>query len=159
MAKEEKNTQEKIVQNRAQYIKDLSFENPKAPNSISNPESRPQIDISVDVKAMKIGKADFEVILTVNTTAKTADETLFIIELTYGGLFNIQGFAEEELQPILLIHCPTLLFPYARRVISDCTRDGGLPPLMVDPIDFAALYKQRVEEAAKAQAEQAANDK
>lgn len=133
----------------AQYVKDISFENPGAPNSIRPSDEKPNINVSVDVKAKGLGKDTFEVELKIGATAKRKDETLFICETTFAGVFVLQNLPEQELQPALLIFCPNLLFPYARRLVSDLTRDGGFPALMLDPIDFARLYQQRLAEGQK----------
>ena len=128
----------------SQYVKDLSFENPNAPASVQAGESAPKIEASVDVQAKKQGDTDFEVILKISINAKRGDQVAFIAELLYGGLFRLQNIPDEQLQPVVLIECPRQLFPFARRVIADTIRDGGYPPLLLDPIDFAALYQQQV---------------
>jgi preprotein translocase subunit SecB len=125
----------------AQYIKDLSFEVPGAPAQISQP---PQIELGVDLQARRIDTEHYEVELKLRVVAKTADKPLFLLELAYGGLFRIISVPEEAMQPLLLIQAPHMLFPFARRIIADVVRDGGMPPLMVDPIDFAALYQAKV---------------
>lgn len=131
----------------AQYVKDISFESPGAPNSLRPSEEKPQIGVSVDVKAQALGQNTYEVELKIGATAKRGNDTVFICEVEYAGVFVFANMAPEETQPALLIFCPSLLFPYARRVISDLTRDGGFPALMLDPIDFARLYQQRVTES------------
>ena len=137
----------------AQYAKDLSFENPNAPASLSASPggSNPKIDISVDVQANPRSNTEFEVELKIAATAKRDEAVSFIVELNYGGLFQLSNIPSEQLQAVVLIECPRLLFPFARRVVADATRDGGFPPLMIDPIDFVALYQRQ--RAAK-QAEQ-----
>ncbi len=135
----------------AQYVKDLSFENPKAPGSLMGNADRPNIDISVDVKAGTAGEDVYEVSLTLTckaTRGEDKSDDVFVCELTYAGLFTVKGIADEEKEPALLVFCPSLLFPFARRVIADTTRDGGFPPLMLDPIDFGRLYAQRQQQAA-----------
>ena len=128
----------------AQYLKDSSFESPKAPASIFNTKERPNIDVNLDVKAQPVGENMFEAALVINATAKNAEEEIiFIAEVTYAGVFTLINVPDEEKEPALLIYCPNLIFPFARRIISDLTRDGGFPPLMLDPIDFAGLYAQR----------------
>ncbi|MFW5832966.1 MAG: protein-export chaperone SecB [Pseudomonadota bacterium] len=134
----------------AQYVKDLSFENPRAPSGIQGNE-RPEIQIKVDSRARQIEAERFEVDLVVNVEAKAGGQSLFVCELTYGGLFLIAGVPQDAVQPVLMIECPRLLFPFARRIIADATRDGGFPPLMIDPIDFVALYRRRMAEAQQAQ--------
>lgn len=135
-----------------QYIKDLSFENPNAPMSLASGQPQPQIDVSVDVQARKRAEDQFEVELTVNANAKANDQSLFIVELVYAGFFGIRGVPQENLQPLLLIECPRLLFPFARRVIADTTREGGFPPLLLDPIDFVTMYRQQLARQQEAQA-------
>jgi preprotein translocase subunit SecB len=130
----------------AQYIKDLSFENPAAPNA---PQGRPQIDLGVDLQARRMDAQHFEVTLKLRVSAMTEQKPVFILELAYAGLFQIVGIPEDVLQQVLLIECPHLIFPFARRVVADTIRDGGLPPLMVDPIDFAALYRSKAAEMAQ----------
>lgn len=127
-----------------QYVKDLSFENPRAPDSLQKMQAgKPDIKIGVNINAKKMGKDGFEVSLSLTATAKVEKETMFITELNYGALFAIRNVTQEQLQPLLLIECPRLMFPYARRVFADAIRDGGFPPIMLDPIDFAALYQQQ----------------
>lgn len=137
----------------AQYVKDLSFENPGAPRSLQARDRAPAININVNVNANPIAENDFDVVLTLNAEAKDGDKVLFAAELVYGGVFRVAGFPQEHLLPVLFIECPRMLFPFARQIISDVTRNGGFPPLMIDPIDFAHMFAQRVnEEQARAQA-------
>jgi preprotein translocase subunit SecB len=128
------------VQIIGQYVKDLSFENPGAPMTLT---ARPQIDLGVDLQARRLDPDRYEVELKLRVSAKAEEKTVFLLELVYGGLFFIQGAPEELLQPILLIEGPHLLFPFARRIVADVIRDGGMPPLMIEPIDFAALYRAK----------------
>lgn len=130
----------------AQYIKDLSFENPGAPGSLLVGNVQPTIEASVDVGARRLGDVEFESELKVTARARRGEVTSFVIELSYGGLFRIENVPPEVLQPVLLIECPRILFPFARRVIADVTRDGGFAPLLIDPIDFAGLYRRQVEQ-------------
>jgi preprotein translocase subunit SecB len=127
-----------------QFIRDLSFENPRAPDSLSasNP-GQPQIDLGVELSAR--GRIDglFEVDIKVNAAAVRDNSPVFQLELVYGGLFQIQGVPEADLEPVLLIECPRFVFPFARRLIADVSSDGGFPPLFLEPFDFAALYAQR----------------
>nr|WP_088560589.1 protein-export chaperone SecB [Arboricoccus pini] len=129
-----------------QYIKDLSFENPRAPQTLVQGQSRPEIQIAVDVNVKQIGQEQYEVVLDLKLNAKSGDTTVFVMELSYGSLFNIANIPDETMQAILLIECPRLIFPFARRIVADVTRDGGLPPLMLEPIDFVALYRNRLEQ-------------
>ncbi len=134
----------------AQYVKDISFENPNAPASLQANAERPNINVSVDVAAKKLPDNDlYEVDLKIGAQAKRNDDVLFITEVTYSGIFTLKAIPENELQPALLIFCPTMLFPYARRIVSDLSRDGGFPALMLDPIDFGRLYIQRIEQMNK----------
>jgi preprotein translocase subunit SecB len=142
----------------AQYIKDLSFENPGAPRSLQAREGAPAININVNVNANPISEADFDVVLTLNAEAKDGDKVLFAAELVYGGVFRITGFPQEHMLPVLFIECPRLLFPFARQIIADVTRNGGFPPLMIDPIDFSQMFAQRVaEEQARSQVQAVPN--
>lgn len=134
----------------AQYVKDLSFENPRAPQGLQTPDSRPEIHIKVDTKAQAMGEDRYEVVLDINIEAKSAEQPVFMLELAYGGLFTVQNVPQDALQPVLMIECPRLLFPFARRVVADATRDGGFPPLMIDPIDFLSLFRKRIAEQQQA---------
>ncbi|MEF2071309.1 protein-export chaperone SecB [Consotaella aegiceratis] len=141
-----------------QYIKDFSFESPKAPDVLRSQAKAPGINIGVNVGANPVSGAqgDYDVKLTLNARAGEGDDTLFLVELEYGGIFRLQNFPQEHLLPVLFIECPRLLFPFARQVIADITRNAGFPPLMIDPIDFAALFAQRMaEERAKQQVQNA----
>jgi preprotein translocase subunit SecB len=133
-----------------QYIKDLSFEIPNAPQIFLNNQEKPNIGISVDIDAKKIANDAYEIALKIKADAKVAEETLFICEVAYCGIFALQNIDENMLEQILLVYCPNLLFPYLRRIVSNMVVDGGFPPLMLDPIDFAALYAKRKEVAASA---------
>lgn len=135
-----------------QYIKDLSFENPNAPGGFTG--DSPQINVSVDVRVPSQNGSDYEIELRLSADAKIGETQAFLVELVYGAVFRLENIPEQSLQPILLIECPRLLFPFARRVIADMTRDGGFPPLMIDPIDFAALYRQRLEQQQQSQQQQ-----
>lgn len=135
----------------AQYVKDLSFESPKAPQSLAQGAPRPEIQVGVDVRVAQLGEGQFEVVLQLNLDAKTGDQPVFVLELTYGCVAHVTNVPQEQLQLVLFIEVPRLIFPFARRVISDVTRDGGVPPLMLDPIDFLALHRHRVELAQKQQ--------
>lgn len=139
--------QEIRVQVLGQYVKDLSFENPGAPGN--NPNVRPQIDLGVDLQAKRLDQERYEVELKLRVTAKAEDKALFLLELVYAGMFGIQNAPEEIVQQFLLIEGPHILFPFARRIVADVIRDGGMPPLMIEPIDFAALYRARQQGAAQ----------
>ncbi len=136
----------------AQYTKDLSFENPGAPRSLQARDKAPTININVNVNANPLSEVDFDVILTLEAKATDGDAIVFAAELVYGGVFRISGFPQEHMLPLLFIECPRLLFPFARQIIADVTRNGGFPPLMIDPIDFAQMFTQRMaEEQARSQ--------
>jgi len=125
----------------AQYIKDLSFENPGAPTNLT---ARPNIDFSVDLQARGVDPQHFEVVMKLRVTAKNEDKPLFLLELAYAGLFRLANIPEEAMQQVLLIQAPFMLFPFARRIVADIVRDGGMPPLMIEPIDFVALYQAKL---------------
>ncbi|KQQ33977.1 MULTISPECIES: protein-export chaperone SecB [Rhizobium/Agrobacterium group] len=136
----------------AQYTKDLSFENPGAPRSLQSRDKAPAINISVNVNANPLSENDFDVVLSLSAEAREDDKIVFAAELVYGGVFRITGFPQEHMLPLLFIECPRLLFPFARQIISDVTRNGGFPPLMIDPIDFGQMFSQRMaEEQTKSQ--------
>ena len=127
----------------SQYVKDLSFENPGAPGSIVAAPSPPDIQVNVEVQARLLQNDSYEVALHITASGKNGQTTLFMLDLTYGAVCRVVGVPKESLQPVLLVECPRMLFPFARRVLSDATRDGGFPPLMLNPIDFMALYRQQ----------------
>jgi preprotein translocase subunit SecB len=129
-----------------QYIKDLSFENPGAPRSLRPSDKAPKLDVSVNVNARPQSETDYEIELKLEARATRGEETLFIAEVNYCGMFQIRNVPQDRMHPILLIECPRLLFPFARQVIADATRHGGFPPLLIDPVDFTALYRQRAAE-------------
>ena len=128
----------------AQYTKDLSFENPGAPRSLQARDKAPAININVNVNANPLSDTEFDVVLSLSAEAKDGDKVVFATELVYGGVFSITGFPQEHMLPVLFIECPRLLFPFARQIISDVTRNGGFPPLMIDPIDFGQMFAQRL---------------
>ena len=125
----------------AQYIKDLSFENPGAPANLT---TRPQIDFGVDLQARRGDAEHFEVEMKIRVNATSDGKPLFLLELVYAGLFRLVNIPEQALQQVLLIQAPFVLFPFARRIIADVVRDGGMPPLMIEPIDFVALYQAKM---------------
>jgi len=134
----------------AQYIKDLSFENPRSPASLRQQTTPPSVEINVDVKAQGLGSDNYEVLLTVNASAKVQDEPLFLVELTYGGLITVRNVPPELLSSVILVETPRLLFPFARNIVADTTRDGGFPPLLINPIDFSEVLRRNAAEAAAA---------
>ncbi len=139
-----------------QYIKDLSFENPRAPASLRSAGSNPNLQVNFNVHAQGAGENAYEVLLKIEADAKSDDGSLYALELVYAGVFRLKDLPEQAVKPVLFIECPALLFPFARRLIADLTREGGFPPLLLDPIDFAALFRQRMaQEQAQAKAEPA----
>jgi preprotein translocase subunit SecB len=128
----------------AQYIKDFSFENPNAPRSLTPSQQQPAINIQVNVEATPLGPTDIEVTLRFEGKAETAGTVMFMFELIFGGVFRIQNVPQEHVQPVIMIECPRLLFPFAREIIATAVRNGGFPPLMLDPVDFAGLYRQKL---------------
>ena len=131
----------------AQYAKDLSFENPNAPRSLQPQQQGPQINIQVNVNAKQLAEEDFEVDLRLEGDAKIGAEVLFAFELTYSGIFRLRNIPQDQMHPAVMIECPRLLFPFARQIIADAVRNGGFPPLYIDPIDFVGLYRQKAAEA------------
>jgi preprotein translocase subunit SecB len=127
----------------AQYVRDLSFENPRAPDSLRGGGPQPQIDLGVELNARGRPDGLYEVELKLNARALRDDEAVFHVELVYAGLFQIMGVPEADLEPVLMIECPRFLFPFARRIIADLTGEGGFPPFMLEPIDFAGVYASR----------------
>ena len=132
----------------AQFVRDFSFESPHAPDSL-RATGQPAIDMGVEMNARGRPDGLFEVDLKLSARATREDQPVFHVEVLYGGLFHIAGVPEEDLEPVLLIECPRYMFPFARRIIADITSEGGYPPFLLDPIDFAGVYAAR-----KAQAEQ-----
>jgi len=127
----------------AQYIKDLSFEAPATPGVFAQMKTEsPDVTINVDVNAHPLQDNLFEVQLHIRAECKVADTTAFLTELVYGGVFGV-NVPQEHLQPMLLIECPRLLFPFARNIVADATRDGGFPPLMLAPVDFVAMFQNQ----------------
>ncbi|MBV8824067.1 MAG: protein-export chaperone SecB [Hyphomicrobiales bacterium] len=129
-----------------QYIKDFSFENPNAPRSLTPPQQPPAINIQINVNVKGLAENEYEVELKIDGKADSAGNVLFGFELTYAGVFRIQNVAQESLHPLVMIECPRLLFPFAREIVATAVRDGGFPPLLIDPIDFVTLYRQRMSE-------------
>lgn len=129
-----------------QYIKDLSFEVPNAPAIFVDMQTvQPEIGVKVNIHANPIQGNTFEVALHLNIDAKLGDKTAFLLELVYGGVFTL-NVPNDHIQPMLLIECPRLLFPFARNIVSDTTRDGGFPPMLLQPIDFVSLFRARLEQ-------------
>jgi preprotein translocase subunit SecB len=127
----------------AQYIRDFSFENPNAPQIYGALKNQPVLEMGVNIQTRPLEESSHEVLLMLKVEAKTESQTAFIVELSYGGVFGVPGLPEEHLKPFLLIEAPRILFPFARAIIADAVRDGGFPPVLINPIDFATLYQQQ----------------
>ena len=139
---------------RSQFVKDLSFENPSPLDRPAEAERSPDITVNVQVEARRLDETVFEVTLQITAHAKHAEKPVFLVELTYAGVFTFVAIPQDALEMALLVECPRLLFPFARRIVADITRDGGFPPLLLTPIDFLALYRGRQAQAAQAEAAQ-----
>ncbi len=138
---------------RNQYVKDVSFENLAAQKGIV-PQTAPQVRVGVNLDAKKVEGADsvYEVVMTLKVNADAGEQKVFLMELDYAGIFEVSNVPENQIHPFLLIQCPTMIFPFARRIVSDMTRDGGFPPVNIDPIDFLALYRNELLRRQQAQA-------
>ncbi len=128
----------------AQYIKDFSFENPNAPRSLQPSQTQPAINIQINVNANPLSDTDFEVALKLEGKAESTGTLLFAFDLTFAGVFRIQNVPKEHMSPLIMIECPRLLFPFAREIVATSVRNGGFPPLLLDPVDFVGLYQQRM---------------
>lgn len=133
-----------------QYLKDLSFENPASPHSLSPELAPPAVEVSVDVNARRLQDEHYEVEIACNATATRDGQPVFVVETNYAGLFQIQNVPEDQIEPLLLVECPRVLFPFARQVIATASRDGGFLPLMLEPLDFAGMYRAQRDNAAAA---------
>ncbi|MBC8791878.1 MAG: protein-export chaperone SecB [Tagaea sp. CACIAM 22H2] len=129
----------------AQYLKDLSFESPRAPDIFLSQDKNPQVSADVKTEARPLADGVFEVELLIAAKAVAGDDVVFQIECLYAGVFQVQGVPEQHMGPFLLIECPRMLFPFARNVVADATREGGFPPLMLQPVDFVEIYRRRAE--------------
>jgi preprotein translocase subunit SecB len=128
----------------AQYIKDFSFENPNAPRSLNTGQEPPQIGIQINVNANPLSDTDIEVTLKLDGKAETAGTLMFRFELEFAGVFRIRNVPQDSLNAVVLIECPRLLFPFAREIVATAVRNGGFPPLLLDPVDFVGLYRQKM---------------
>lgn len=131
----------------AQFVRDMSFENMVAQKGLTANEVQPDIQVQVSLDARKRPQDhQFDIVTKFKVTSKNKvnGDTLFLLEVDYGGIFHVEGVPEEQLHPFLMIECPRLMFPFVRRIISDVTRDGGFPPLNIDTVDFLALYRQEI---------------
>ena len=135
-----------------QYVKDLSFENPAAPNI--NPNVQPQLSLNLSVLVAGLGPNDYEVTLRIHSEAKAESKPVFILELDYAAVFRLLNIPQEAVHPTLHVECPRIIFPFARRLVADLTKEGGLPPLYVDPVDFGQLYMAQMRRAQEQQAAQ-----
>jgi preprotein translocase subunit SecB len=137
----------------AQYVKDLSFENPGAPNTLQTQTTQPKIDLQLDVNARRLEEDGmFEVVLRINARSeRDTGEVLFVVELEYAGLFAFANIPADVIEPLVLVECPRMLFPFAREIVATATRNGGFPPLMIDPMDFGTLYAAQRQAQAQAQ--------
>ena len=143
----------------AQYIRDMSFENILAQKGI-NGDVQPEISVQVNIDAKKRPvENQYEVIIKTAISSKTKEkgEPMFLLELEYGGIFHIENLPEDQLHPYLMIECPRMIFPFLRRVVSDVTRDGGFPPMNLEPIDFMALYRNEIQRRAAEGSKERAN--
>ena len=129
-----------------QYVKDFSFENPNAPQSLAPTQEQPQLNIQINIGVQAVAATDFEVTLKLEGKAESKGSALFVFDLTFCGVFRIQNIPQEHMQPMLMIECPRLLFPFAREIVANAVRNGGYAPLLLDPIDFVSLYHQRLQQ-------------
>jgi preprotein translocase subunit SecB len=130
-----------------QYVKDLSFENPNAPRSLAPTQTQPAINIQINVAVQQLAETDYEISLNLEGKAENSGTVLFAFDLTFAGVCRVQNVPAETLQPLVMIECPRLLFPFAREIVATAVRNGGFPPLLLDPVDFVALYQQRAAQA------------
>src|SRR5882672_9637413 len=126
-----------------QYIKDFSFENPNAPRSLAPSQTQPAINIQINVGVQQLAETDYEISLNLDGKAESAGSVLFAFDLTFAKVFRVQNVPAETLQPLVMIECPRLLFPFAREIVATTMRNSNFPPLLLDPVDFVALYQQR----------------
>lgn len=129
----------------AQYLKDLSFENPSAPQAVVSAAIQPELSMEIDVEVERLGDTAFEVALRLSVSAKTPEYTYFVIDMTYAGVFQLVNIPPEQWRVITLIECPRILFPFARQIVANLTTQGGYPPVMLRMIDFASLYERNIQ--------------
>ena len=134
----------------SQYVKDFSFENPNAPAIYQNPVA-PQIDVQFNIGSNQVGEDVYEIVLKIEVRAESEEQVAFIVDLSFAGLFGLRNIPAEHLQPFLLGEAPRLIFPFARRILADAVRDGGFPPLLLEPIDFTTLYQQQAQNGGQPQ--------
>ncbi|MSP48490.1 MAG: protein-export chaperone SecB [Alphaproteobacteria bacterium] len=128
----------------AQFVKDLSFESPDGPLGLAEMKDAPEIELDIDVSPIKVADGILEVDLAIKAQARYEDRTLFLCELVYAGIFHVGQMPEEIVKPFCYTEAPRLLFPFARQIIANCTRDGGFPPVLLQPIDFNEFYRRRI---------------
>lgn len=132
----------------SQFIRDLSFENPRGGSYVMRPDQPPALGVQVNVNTKPMSDSDYEVELLIEARATDNNAVLFAVELKYCGIFRIFNIPKEQIHPVVLIECPRLLFPFAREIVANTVRNGGFPPLLLDPVDFVALYQQKMQEQA-----------
>ena len=137
-----------MLQVLAQYTKDASFENPNAPDSLRTGQDAPSININIEIGRQMLADDTVEVVLMLKAEARRADQVAFIAELEYAGLFAFKGATVEEIQPLILIECPRLLFPFARQIMAEMTQNGGFPPIMLEPPDFVSMFREEIQRRA-----------
>ena len=133
-----------MLQVLTQYTKDVSFENPNAPDSLRNDQPAPTISINIEIGRQMLSEDTVEVVLMLKAEARREEKVAFIAEVEYGGLFSFQNIGAEEIQPLIMIECPHLLFPFARQIMAELTQNGGYPPIMLEPPDFAAMFRDEM---------------
>lgn len=153
----EEQAKQPVFQLLSQYVKDLSFENPNAPNSVMTVAGNPNFDVKVNVQVKRAADDLYAVELTLLAKASSQETVLFDIELVYGGAFRAKNIPDDQLPPLLMIEAPRLLFPFARQVLANASQSGGFPPLMMEPVDFAALYRRNLETMSQGSGEGAPN--
>ena len=139
-----------MLQVLAQYTKDVSFENPNAPDSLRTDQTAPTISINIEIGRQMLTDNTVEVVLMLKADARREEDVAFIAEVEYGGLFAFQNIGAEEVQPLIMIECPRLLFPFARQIMAELTQNGGYPPIMLEPPDFAAMFRDEMMRRAQA---------
>jgi preprotein translocase subunit SecB len=132
----------------AQYIKDFSFENPNAPRAMAELKQQPSINVQINVNSRLLANTDYEVELKIEGKAEAPGMIIFAFDLLYAGVFRFENFPPDNIQPVVMIECPRLLFPFAREIVASTVTSGGFPPLLLDPVDFASLYQQRMAQVA-----------
>ncbi|NWG71880.1 MAG: protein-export chaperone SecB [Parvularculaceae bacterium] len=142
---------------KAQYLKDLSFENPNAPQAFGEAGGPPQFEVDVNVNARGLTPNNYEVELSVSARARRGDMVAFVVESAYAGVFEIRNVPQDQIEIIMLVECPRLLFPFLRQIVADATRNGNYPPLMLEPIDFFAVYQRDKMIRAQSQGQKLAN--